>query len=71
VLGLDRRRQLRAVTVSRTALGASATAPHSGIRTMPRQQIAARVVEHPEQAGFEIDEAEQVMRKRPPTRGHG
>jgi hypothetical protein len=36
-----------------------------------RQQLAARVVEHLEQSGFEIDEAEQVMRKRPPTRSHG
>jgi hypothetical protein len=36
-----------------------------------RQQLAARVVEHLEQSGFEIDEAEQVMRKRPPNRSHG
>jgi hypothetical protein len=36
-----------------------------------RQQLAARVVEHLEQSGFEIDEAEQVMRKRPPSRHHG
>jgi hypothetical protein len=36
-----------------------------------RQQLAARVVEHLEQSGLEIDEAEQVMRKRPPTRHHG
>jgi hypothetical protein len=36
-----------------------------------RQQLAARVVEHLEQAGFEIDEGEQVIRKRPPTRSHG
>jgi hypothetical protein len=36
-----------------------------------RQQLAARVVEHLEQAGFEIDEAERVMRRRPPTRPHG
>jgi hypothetical protein len=33
-----------------------------------RQQLAARVVEHLEQSGFEIDEGEQVMRKRPPSR---
>jgi hypothetical protein len=26
-----------------------------------RQQLAERVVEHLEQSGFEIDEAEQVM----------
>jgi hypothetical protein len=36
-----------------------------------RQQLAARVVEHLEQAGFVIDEPEQVMRKRPPRRNHG
>jgi hypothetical protein len=36
-----------------------------------RQQLAARMVEHLEQAGFEIDEAEQVLRKRPPPRMHG
>jgi hypothetical protein len=36
-----------------------------------RQMLAARVVEHLEQSGFEIDEAQQVMRKRPPTRKHG
>ena len=37
----------------------------------PRQMLAARVIEHLEQPGFEIDEAEQVMRKRPPVRKHG
>jgi hypothetical protein len=36
-----------------------------------RQQLAARVVEHLEQSGFEIDEDAQLMRKRPPTRSHG
>jgi hypothetical protein len=36
----------------------------------PRQILAGRVVEHLEQSGFEIDEAAQVMRKRPPTRKH-
>jgi hypothetical protein len=36
-----------------------------------RQMLAARVVEHLEQSGLEIDEAEQVMRKRPPRRMHG
>jgi hypothetical protein len=33
--------------------------------------LAERVMEHLELAGFEIDEAEQVMRKRPPTPNHG
>jgi hypothetical protein len=36
-----------------------------------RQQLAGRVVEHLEQSGFEIDEAEQTMRKRPPPSRHG
>jgi hypothetical protein len=36
-----------------------------------QQMLAERVVEHLELAGFEIDEAEQVMRKRPPKRDHG
>jgi hypothetical protein len=36
-----------------------------------RQQLAERVVQHLEQSGFEIDEAEQVMRKRPPSANHG
>jgi hypothetical protein len=36
-----------------------------------RQQLAERVVEHLELLGFEIDEAEQAMRKRPPPPGHG
>jgi hypothetical protein len=31
-----------------------------------RQHLAERVVKHLEQSGFEIDEAEQIMRKRPP-----
>jgi hypothetical protein len=35
-----------------------------------RQQLAARVVEHLEPSGFEIDEAEQVLRKRPPSARH-
>jgi hypothetical protein len=35
------------------------------------QQLAGRMIEHLEQSGFEIDEAEQVMRKRPPNRHHG
>jgi len=36
-----------------------------------RQMLAERVMEHLEQTGFEIDEAEQVMRKRPPSANHG
>ena len=36
-----------------------------------RQMLAERVMEHLEQSGFEIDEAEQVMRKRPPSANHG
>jgi hypothetical protein len=36
-----------------------------------RQMLAKRVIEHLELSGFEIDEANQVMRKRPPTRWHG
>jgi hypothetical protein len=36
-----------------------------------RQVLADRVVEHLELSGFEIDEAEQLMRKRPSTPNHG
>jgi hypothetical protein len=36
-----------------------------------RQQLAARVVEDLELSGFDNDKAEQIMRKRPPTRSHG
>ena len=36
-----------------------------------RRQLADRVVEHLERSGFEIDEGEQVMRKRPPPPAHG
>jgi hypothetical protein len=36
-----------------------------------RRQLAERVVEHLELSGFEIDEADQVMRKRPPRANHG
>jgi hypothetical protein len=36
-----------------------------------RQRLAERVIQHLEQSGFEIDEAEQVMRKRPPREPHG
>jgi hypothetical protein len=35
------------------------------------QQLAERVVEHLEQSGLEIDEREQVMKKRPPSQSHG
>jgi hypothetical protein len=33
--------------------------------------LAKKVLEHLELSGFEIDEAQQVMTKRPPTHGHG
>jgi hypothetical protein len=33
--------------------------------------FAERVMERLELSGFEIDEAEQVMRKRPPSANHG
>ena len=36
-----------------------------------RQMLAKRVVEHLELSGFEIDEAEQVLRKRSPPKPHG
>jgi hypothetical protein len=36
-----------------------------------RQQLAERIVEYLEQSGFEIDETEQVMKRRPPTPRHG
>ena len=36
-----------------------------------RRQLAEGVVQHLERSGFEIDEAEQVMRKRPPSANHG
>jgi hypothetical protein len=36
-----------------------------------RQVLTERVIEHLELSGFEIDEAEQVMGKRPPTGNHG
>jgi hypothetical protein len=36
-----------------------------------RQQVAERVIEHLERSGFEIDETEQTMRKRPPPPMHG
>jgi hypothetical protein len=36
-----------------------------------RHQLAKKVVEHLELSGFPIDEDQQVMRKKPPTHGHG
>lgn len=36
-----------------------------------RGELAERVVDHLERSGFEVDEREQVMRRRPPTRSHG
>jgi hypothetical protein len=36
-----------------------------------RDQLAKPVVEHLELAGFQIDESAQIMRKRPPSHGHG
>jgi hypothetical protein len=36
-----------------------------------RAALGKKVVEHLELSGFEIHEDEQVMRKRPPTLGHG
>jgi hypothetical protein len=36
-----------------------------------REQLAKRVVEHLELAGFEVDEAQQLMRKRSLSHGHG
>jgi hypothetical protein len=44
-----------------------ASAPNCG---QPRA-LAQRVVEHLELSGFEIDENEQVLRKRPPSANHG
>ena len=58
-----------------TSSGWAVTGCTSGLlsegRLSPRQMLAARVVEHLEQSGFGIDEAEQVMRKRPPSANHG
>jgi hypothetical protein len=36
-----------------------------------RRHLAKKVVEHLEMSGFVIDEDAQVMRKKPPTHGHG
>jgi hypothetical protein len=36
-----------------------------------RDQLAKRVVEHLELSGFQIDEAAQIMTKRPGHHGHG
>jgi hypothetical protein len=35
-----------------------------------REQLAKQVVEHLELSGFQIDEGEQLMRKRPGSHGH-
>ena len=35
------------------------------------QELAARVVKHLELSGFELDEAGQALRKRPPLPPHG
>jgi hypothetical protein len=34
-----------------------------------RRMLAKKVIEHLELSGFEIDEGEQIMRKRPRGRG--
>jgi predicted metal-dependent phosphotriesterase family hydrolase len=36
-----------------------------------RQMIAERVLQQIEQSGFEIDDVNQIMRKRPPSANHG
>jgi endonuclease YncB( thermonuclease family) len=36
-----------------------------------RQQLAERVIEHLELSGFEIDDGDQVMKRRPPISRHG
>jgi hypothetical protein len=35
-----------------------------------RQMLAERVVQHLEQSGFEVDEASEVLRKKPPAPLH-
>jgi hypothetical protein len=42
-------------------------------RTRPPSPISSpkQVIEHLELSGFEIDEAQQVMTKRPPSHHHG
>ena len=37
----------------------------------PAEMLTKWVVEHLELSGFETDEADQVMRKKPPPRWHG
>lgn len=37
----------------------------------PREQLAERIVLHLEQSGFELDEADQALRRRPPLTPHG
>jgi hypothetical protein len=61
------------------SIGFAVTSSHDLLRRIlkehtaddARQMLAKRVIEHLELSGFEIDEADQVMRKRPPTRWHG
>jgi predicted metal-dependent phosphotriesterase family hydrolase len=36
-----------------------------------RQMIAERVLQQIEQSGFEIDDVNQIMTKRPPSANHG
>jgi hypothetical protein len=54
----------------------AATAPSSRIVAEhapddARQMLAEPLVQHLELSGFDIDEAEQVMRKPPPSANHG
>jgi hypothetical protein len=39
--------------------------------TDAREMLAKKVIEHIELSGFEIDEHEQVMKRRPPRHGSG
>ncbi len=36
-----------------------------------KQELAERVVRHLEQSGYELDEEQRVLRKRPPLEPHG
>ena len=36
-----------------------------------KRELGERVVKHLEESGFEVDEARQVLRKRPPLEPHG
>jgi hypothetical protein len=62
-LGLDRRR----VAEWREVRDAGAEVVERAIEVALSEQI----VEHLELSGFEIDEDEQTMRRRPPTPWHG